>query len=74
VRGICHRITLVLAAEGTGAAMVVDGRGRLCVPGWLRRGPCASMVIGTDSATGVVVVAPTTVLDGLGAVRVGESW
>jgi hypothetical protein len=31
------------------------------------------MVVGTDNATGVVVVALTTVLDALGDVLVGES-
>ena len=73
VRGVCHRISLVLSADGAGAPMVVDGRGRLCVPVWLRRGPCASLVVGTNHATALVVVAPTTALDGLGDVLVGES-
>jgi hypothetical protein len=66
-------VTLVLVATGAGAAMTVDGRARTCVPAWLRRGPVASVLVGTNHATELVVVAPTTVLDGLGDVLVGES-
>jgi hypothetical protein len=73
VRGVCHRVTLVLADGGAGAPMTVDGRGRLCVPAWLRRGPTSSVLVGTNHTTELVMVAPTTVLDGLGDVLVGES-
>jgi bifunctional DNA-binding transcriptional regulator/antitoxin component of YhaV-PrlF toxin-antitoxin module len=73
VRGVCHRVVLVLSADGAGAALTVDSRGRLCVPAWLRRGAMSSLVVGTNHANELVVVAPTTVLDGLGDVLVGES-
>jgi DNA-binding transcriptional regulator/RsmH inhibitor MraZ len=73
VRGVCHRVALVLSPDGAGAAMTIDGRGRLCVPVWLRRGSTSSVLVGANHATSLVVVAPTAVLDGLGDVLVGES-
>lgn len=65
VRGLCHNSGLVLhATETTGARLRVDGAGRLTLPMWLRdRGPLA---IGTNQAAGVVVIAPTAVLDPVG--------
>lgn len=71
VRGMCHRVALVLSPDGAGVAMTVDSRGRLVVPAWLRRGPGSSVVVGTRHDPLVVVVAPTYVLDGLGDVLVG---
>ncbi len=73
VVGRCHRVAMVLQRDGGGAPMVVDGRGHLRVPAWLRRGPGASMVVGTRYDAPVVVVAPATVLDGLGDVLAGSS-
>lgn len=73
VRGVCHRVALVLSAEGARALMSVEGRGRLVVPAWLRRGSASPMVVGTRSAPPMVVVAPTSVLDGLGDILSGES-
>lgn len=73
VRGRCHRVALVVAPDGAGAAMTVDSRGRLVVPAWLRRGPDAGMVVAIRRDTPVIVVAPTTVLDGLGDILVGPS-
>ena len=72
VRGVCHRTSLVLSADGAGAALTVDGRARLCLPAWRRRGPCAAMVVGTNRVTALVVVAPATALDGLGDVLLGD--
>lgn len=72
VRGICHRVALVLRAGGTGAPLGVDSRGRLCVPAWLRREPVASLVVGTHHDAALVMVAPTTVLDALGDVLAGQ--
>ena len=65
VRGLCHNAGLVLhATETTGARLRVDSAGRLTLPMWLRdRGPLA---IGTNHAAGVVVIAPTAVLDPVG--------
>lgn len=73
VRGVCHRVALVVSQDGAGAAMTVDARGRLVVPAWLRRGPDAAMVVAIRRDVAVVVVAPTTVLDGLGDILVGPS-
>lgn len=63
VRGICDRVALVVRAEGTGAPLVVDSRGRLRVPAWLRRGTIGSLVVGTDLAIPMLVIFPVTVLD-----------
>jgi len=71
VRGVCNRVALVVRAEGPGAAVAVDARGRLAVPVWLRRPPPAPVVVGTQQDTAVVVIAPTTVLEGLGDLLVG---
>lgn len=73
MRGICHRVALVLSPDGAGAAMTMDARDRLMLPAWLRRGPGASMVVGTRSDTPMVVVAATTVLHGLGDILAGPS-
>jgi hypothetical protein len=73
VRGVCHQVTLVLAADGGGATLTVDSRGQVCLPAWLRRGSTSSVLVGANHATQLVVVAPTTVLDGLGDVLAGES-
>ncbi|MGI8663859.1 MAG: AbrB/MazE/SpoVT family DNA-binding domain-containing protein [Acidimicrobiales bacterium] len=73
LRGIGNRVSLVLAADCGGAPIVVDGRGRLRVPAWLRRGPGASMLVGTRYDAPVVVVAPVATLDGLGDLLSGSS-
>jgi DNA-binding transcriptional regulator/RsmH inhibitor MraZ len=73
VRGVCHRVTLALTADGAGAALTVDSRARLCLPAWLRQRAPSAVLVGTNTATALVVVAPTTVLDGLGDVLMGES-
>lgn len=46
--------------------MTIDGRGRLYVPVWLRRSPVPWLLVGTRAAASIVVVAPASVLDGLG--------
>jgi len=65
VRGLCHQAGLVLhAANPAGGRLRVDGAGRVTLPMWLRdRGPLA---IGTNAPAGVVVIAPTAVLDPVG--------
>jgi len=73
VVGRCHRVAMVLQHDGGGAPMVVDNRGRLGVPAWLRRGPGASMVVGTRYDAPVVVLAPVATLDGLGDLLSGSS-
>jgi bifunctional DNA-binding transcriptional regulator/antitoxin component of YhaV-PrlF toxin-antitoxin module len=73
LRGICHRVALVLRADGAGAPIVVDGRGRLSLPTWLRRRTGGSLVVGTDRATAMLVIAPVAVLDGLGGILAGGS-
>ncbi|HET6953412.1 MAG TPA: hypothetical protein VFI47_23745 [Acidimicrobiales bacterium] len=75
VQGVCYRVALVLRTCGGGAAVTVDGRGRLRLPAWLRRSGAASrsLPVGARCDAPLVVVAPTTVLDGLGDVLAGES-
>jgi hypothetical protein len=63
----------VLRADGAGAPMVVDGRGRLSLPAWLRRRTGGFLVVGTDHATAMLVIAPVAVLDGLGGILAGGS-
>ena len=58
--------SLVLQRAGAGAPRHLDHRGRLTLPGWLRRlvGPDGAVLVSAtvpDAAT--VVVAPATVLD-----------
>lgn len=71
VRGVCHRTALVLQADVSGAAFVVDGRGRLLVPAWLRTGTLAAVVVGTRLDPVLVVIAPTRALDTLGDLLAG---
>lgn len=72
VRGVCHRVALVLLLDDAGAAFVVDGRGRLLIPAWLRTGTASEVVVGTRNDSSLVVIAPTTTLDTLGDVLSGE--
>ena len=71
VRGICHRVALVVTPAGTGTSLVVDSRGRLTIPVWLRRGADRSLVIGVDHTAPIVVIAPVAVLDGVGNLLAG---
>jgi len=73
VRGICHRVALVVRSAGAGAPMVVDSRGRLSLPAWLRRGPVGSLVVGTDAGARLLVIAPAAVFEGLGDLLAGAS-
>jgi hypothetical protein len=67
------RLALVVRAEGPGAAVAVDGRGRMFVPVWLRQaaGPARQLLVGTKATPGVVVVVAVGVLDGIGDLLVG---
>jgi len=73
VRGRSSRLALVLAKEAPGAAMAVDGRGRLYVPVWLRQAAAESraLLVGTHIDPAVVVVAGVGVLDGIGDLLAG---
>ena len=71
VRGICHRFALVARVDDAGASLVVDSRGRLTLPVWLRRGTDRALVVGSDAAATTVVVAPIAVLDRLGELLAG---
>lgn len=66
MRGICHRVALVLDAGSVGAAFIIDSRGRILVPAWLRTRTAAAVVVGTRGDPALVVIAPTTALDALG--------
>nr|MBA3764507.1 hypothetical protein [Actinomycetota bacterium] len=48
-----------------------DQWGRLMLPAWLRRGAERSLVIGSDVAASVLVLAPVSVLDSLGDLLIG---
>jgi hypothetical protein len=66
-----HRAGLTLtAATDQHLSASVDGRGRLVLPAALRSAGC--VVIGARTGAGLVVVAPATVLDGLGDVLTGD--
>lgn len=73
VRGVCNRVALVVRPDGPGARIVLDAQGRLPLPAWLRRGPDRSLVIGTDPATRMFVVASARVLDGFGPLLTGST-
>jgi hypothetical protein len=67
VTGRCQRVGLVIALDRSGgASLTVDPWGRLMLPAWLRRGAERSLLIGSDIDGSVLVVAPTSVLDGVG--------
>jgi hypothetical protein len=58
---------LVLRRDGLGAPTQLDGRGRLLVPVWLRRAAERTrsvLVAARRPDAAVVVIAPTSVLDG----------
>lgn len=70
--GVCNRVALIVRPLGPGARIVIDVQGRLPLPGWLRRGPDRSLLIGTNPATPLLVIAPTGVLDGFGQLLTGN--
>jgi len=61
------RLALIVRTQGPGAAVAVDGRGRMFLPVWLRQaaGPARQLLVGTEAAQGLVVAA-VGVLDGIG--------
>jgi hypothetical protein len=70
VSGICHRVALVLGADG--ASLPVDARGRLLLPEWLRHAAPAVLVGTRAGVSPPVVIAPSTVLDGFADVLLGR--
>lgn len=75
VHAVTRGSALILRAEGIGAPVAVDRRGRLALPAWLRRAsaPAHAVLVaaGRDDAT--VVVAPASVLDDLVGCAVEET-
>lgn len=80
-RGVDWRATsrgdaVVLRPDGPGARIVVDGRGRLLLPSWLRaRARSAGGVVFVAARrpdASAVVVAPAGVLDGVAGALAGE--
>jgi hypothetical protein len=74
VRMRSNRLVVVVRPDGPGAAATVDGRGRLFVPVWLRQATFEMPVVlvGTATDSGLVVVAPVGVLDGIGDLLAGD--
>ena len=72
-RGLCHRVGLVVRAEGTGTPLAVDRRGRITLPTALRHLTERTLVIGADFDRALLVIAPTTALDGLGDLLTGSA-
>jgi bifunctional DNA-binding transcriptional regulator/antitoxin component of YhaV-PrlF toxin-antitoxin module len=70
VRAQGSRLAVVLRRDGPGAAVSVDGRGRLYLPVSLQR--AAAVLVGTRSDARLVVVANVEVLDGIGDVLAGD--
>jgi hypothetical protein len=68
-----HLALLVEPADGSAATapVVVDGRGRLTVPVWLRRRQ-PEVLVGLDTIGPRLLVAPVEVLDRLGDVLAGD--
>ena len=73
VRGVCRRDALVLRAAGDGRLLMIDRRGRLYVPAWVRRGDVTSMIVGTHHVERVVVLATATAFDPIGEALIGTS-
>lgn len=70
-RGIGHRVGLVVRSDGAGTPLAVDRRGRLTLPTALRHLTERTLVIGADVDRALLVIAPTTALDGLGDLLTG---
>lgn len=71
LRGICHRVGLVVRPGGKGAVVVVDSRGRLTLPVWLRGGDDRALLVGSAHGSQMVVVAPVAVLAAFGDLLAG---
>jgi hypothetical protein len=73
VRVRSTRSALVVRPEGPGARAMVDGRGRMYVPVWLRHAAAGSrmLLVGAQVERGLVVVAAVGVLDGIGDLLAG---
>lgn len=71
LRGVCHRAGLVARLTGSGGLVVVDGRGRLTLPTWLRREDQRALLIGTATDVPLLVVAPVAALAALGDLLTG---
>jgi bifunctional DNA-binding transcriptional regulator/antitoxin component of YhaV-PrlF toxin-antitoxin module len=68
VRAVSRDDALVLRRDGLGAAITLDGRGRLILPVWLRRlaAPAGSVLVAARRPdASVVVIAPVGSLDAL---------
>ena len=67
-----HHLALLVAADPTadGPPAVIDERGRLTVPEWLRQRD-RDVLVGLDPTTNELLVAPVEVLDRLGDVLTG---
>ena len=73
LRVVTRGEVVLLRAGGAGRRVVVDGRGRVVVPCWLR--DAASVLVGSRTGGGagpVVVRAPPRLLAGLADELVGE--
>jgi bifunctional DNA-binding transcriptional regulator/antitoxin component of YhaV-PrlF toxin-antitoxin module len=67
---------LVMKRGGTGAAVVVDRRGRVVLPSWLRRATRVSTAVLLSACHvegGVIVVVPATELDAIVERAAGEA-
>lgn len=69
--GLCHRVGLIVRSDGAGAPLVIDRRGRLTLPTVLRHLTDRALVVGADTDSALLVIAPTTALDGLGDLLTG---
>lgn len=72
-RGRCHRVGLVVRSDGAGAPLPIDRRGRITLPTALRHPTQRAPVIGANSDNALLVIAPTTALDGLGDLLTGSA-
>jgi hypothetical protein len=74
LRGRSDRTALALRKDGSGAAVTMDGRGRVVVPMWLRRASAEAgvLLVGACVDPAVVVVVPVAVLDRIGDLLIGE--
>ena len=73
VKGVCRSDVLVVPSAGAGRQLMIDGRGRLYVPAWMRRGDETWMIVGTHHVDRVVVLAAPAVFDRVGDALIGAS-
>lgn len=71
VAGVCRHDALVLRRDGDTRPITIDRRGRMYLP-VATQTTATSMLVGGRTNDGVVVIVPTSALERLGDMLVGD--